>query len=90
MTFFKFAFTYKGGAFDASCHFIPPPPDKQFHITPLDVNHIQRFGDMLIIREEIKDQWTWGYPAEDTDHEFMKSLVIGLKEHLAAHNAYGI
>ena len=87
MTSFIFPFEFLGSNYNASCHVIFPPQDKQYHITVYDEPLRERYGDVQIVILK-GDELTWGIPQQPKGSEFMKALVAGLKEQLAQHPEY--
>ncbi len=80
MTTFTFIFNFQGNEYEANCHVIPPPPDKQYHINVPDSQLAKQFGDFHIIVVN-KGELNWGIPGQAGGSEFMRAIVSGLKAH---------
>ena len=82
MILFKIQFPYNGKVVDASVHELETPP-KQWHITidgenwPKEIN-----GTYIIQYNSDAAQYTWGFPSFDSDHSFMHSMGLSLRDYL--------
>ena len=80
MTVFIFNFVFDKKDYQASCHVIYPPPDKQYHVAISDAWLGEMYGDHHIIVAR-GEELHWGIPPHDRGSEFMRALVTGLTSH---------
>lgn len=85
MILFKIQFPYKEKIIEASVHELETPP-KQWHITITDDKEINGIkGTYIIQHDEPNEKYVWGFPAFDTDHSFMHSMGLSLRDYLWAN-----
>ena len=82
MILFKIQFEYKGKMLEGSVWELETTP-KQWHVTIEDDKGINEVKGVYIVHFDEKEKlYKWGFPDFDTDHSFMRSLGLSLRDYL--------